>query len=147
MFHLQKISPTKIFHQCFVHSIIFHAGQFQYQKPSLKSAEMHMAIYIGVIFEACLLFNAHIPLDEGKLKFWPVRLRLHNLHVNLDCLQNTVWKATVHLFNLLLLIIYIPFSTSLFCFCQIYRSFYAISVRGKRAIQTISDKLTESIQK
>ena len=147
MFHLQKNSPANISINVWFLRQFFHAGQFQYQKPSLKSAEMHMAIYIGVIFEACLLFNAHIPLDEGKLKFWPVRLRLHNLHVNLDCLQNVVWKATIHLFNLLLLLIYIPFSTSLFCFCQIYRSFYAISVRGKRAIQTISDKLTESIQK
>lgn len=75
-----------------------------------------------------------LPLHESKLKFWPVRLRFHNLHVNFDWLQNAVGKATIHLFNLLLLLIYIPFPTSLFSSCcQIYRSFYPVSVRGKRS--------------
>jgi len=77
----------------------------------------------------------HIPLDESKLKLWPVRLRLHNLQVNLYSLQNAVWKATIHLFNLLLLFIYIPFSATLFSSCcQIYRSFYAKSVTRKKII-------------
>lgn len=128
MFNLAKISPSNTtlqpmfcsFQQTFIISANSNIRNLRWQEAGAIFSIMHVSV------------PAHILLNESKLKFWPVRLGLHNLHVNFDRLQNTVWKATIHLFNLLLLLIYIPFSTSLFSsWCQIYRSFYAVSVSGK----------------
>lgn len=71
-------------------------------------------------------------LNKGKLEFWPIRLRLHDLHVNVHLLQDPVTNASIHLFYLLLLFVNKPFPTSLLTsLCQVYRSFDPESARVK----------------
>lgn len=69
-------------------------------------------------------------LEKTKLEFGSIRLRLHNLQMNPNSLQNAVGNAAIHLFNLLMLLVYEPFSaTSLVTpssWGQVYRPLYSI---------------------
>jgi hypothetical protein len=78
-------------------------------------------------------------LNKGELEFRPVGLWLHNLHVNLYCLQNIIRKATIHLFNLLLLLVYIPFSAALLAsWCQVHRPFNTIPSREMEKVDKLA---------
>ena len=67
-------------------------------------------------------------LEKTKQEFGAVGLGLHNLQMNPNSLQNTVRKAAIHLFNLLMLLVYEPVSTSLVTssWGQVYRPLYSI---------------------
>lgn len=72
-------------------------------------------------------------IQQLKLEFWSIGLGLDNLQMNSHRLENTVWNATIHFSNLLLLLIYIPFSTSLLTSRgQVHRPFYAKPARERQ---------------
>lgn len=91
-------------------------------------------------FEFCIQAYLRNVLDELKLEFWSVQLGFHHLQVNPYCLQNGEWYAFVHLYNLLLLLIHIPFTVSFFSCSQVYRSFNSIPGKIKKSEHIIAQK-------